>query len=362
MAGEIHNNLPRRRKLPWRDDRSTNKYYASNDTSAIQGNNVASDSTLKPGEAPKPNVTGAKMHRDERSADKKYYGNAAPAAPTAQQIAKGQLGAAPRLGGAAKQASNAPQKRRQAALSPNANLTVTETNEVNGVMLGVIAALESGVSPVVVYVESGNAQLLRRTRAALEMLVTREQITEEQFHDVRLSYTPSDNDKKAIDAKIGTVTPRGDAKVESVEKALPADPLAFLRGEGDDPDDPVVDTSPINMKEVDASKDEVSSVVGYPSAPDDDDDGADNSFLQPKEEAVPINTGKQTLVDTSHELDRAVETNIPVKVLEAMEGVGDSEPPALPDRDIQVDEAMPGIGDAPQSRRHKPGRRSGRGS
>ncbi len=339
-----------RRRIAWKDDRSTNKIYASNDRSAVQGGITAADSTLKPGQEPAPgppNRARAANH-GLRSTDE-YY-KAQNVAPTAQQVARKLPTEAPRLG----------QPRSQAQTQPpgTGQLLVREPAEVNGVLQEVVNRLCAGEATVVLYVKTGDTNLLRRVRAALEILVTREVITEDQYRDIRLSYEPSHAEQQAINAKLGSApAPRGN-ETRSADNEAIADPLAFLRGEIDDPDNfPPVEAAPVTA--VDTSLDEqLSPAPSYPTAPVGswDDDGADNSFLTPP---MPPPNSPQQLRNTHDELDRQVQTNAPIQ---AMDGIGEVPEGAPPSEHITTPtEELPGIGsDAPKPRTK--GRRSGRGS
>lgn len=390
MGGEIHNfdrgGNKRRRRASWRDDRSADKYYESSEKSVIADSQTVADSTLKPGETPKPS-SHKLPSRENRSADKYYRGEQKP--PTKQQLQKGQkLGPPPELGAKRPQT---PQQKAQAvkrASDPNAGMTVTSPGEINGVLKEVINRVQSG-EQVVVYVEAGNVNLLRRTRASLEMLVTREVLTEEQFHDVRISYELSDEEKESIDSKLGAPKPREEKRVDDGDSGEVLDLAAFLAGEIED-DEEARERAILNggtVQEVDTSADvQDSPAPSYPEAPKAEEDDDDSDFL-----------GGQQLRNTHDELDRAVQTDAPVKITDheadtlrpeydlrtlkpvpeekkhfrhrQTQSAGEvsvSQDLPTPETvtlgsDIVAEEAMDGIGDAPV-KKQKPGRRSGRGA
>jgi hypothetical protein len=256
----------RRRPLAWKDDRSTNKYYGSGQKSAVGGQPAGETGNAEPAPPAK-----RPPWRDDRSTDK-YYASPKQA-PTAQQAAR-KLGPAARL---------APGPRRAPA-DPNAAMTVAAPGDINGVLAEVVARLNAGESPVVVYVAAGETALLRRARAALDLLVAREVVTEEQGRDVRFSYTGEP-------AK-ATTPPRPE-----VGPAL-VDPAAFLAGEAVlDDDEPAVDTAAAPA--VEQELDETGALV--------DDEAGD--FLA-DDDALPQDVAA---------LPRDIETPA-----EAMDGAGDA--------------------------------------
>lgn len=187
------------------DQRDTNKTYGSGNVSAISGQTI-SDTTLKPGEAPKP-VPERKVNRlDERSTDKIYA--SAPLAPTPQQAARGQtsrgelrplpvpgqlprrmaLPARPATKGSTSQTHTPPHIGRPGA----GKFEIAQASDVNGVMAAVIEACNNGAESVTLLISDRDPNLLRRARAAVEQLVTREAITEESYHNIKFAkFTPT---------------------------------------------------------------------------------------------------------------------------------------------------------------------------
>lgn len=328
MAGETPgaHNANRRRKLNWNDDKSTNKIYASGDISAL-GDQTVADSTMKPGQTPVANPTPT-LRADDKSADK-YYANGGSSRVRGPQVAAGQkkLGPPPALGVAAP-------KPRSAPYNPNATLVVRSKYEVNGVMAELVNRLNGGATGQVVYVPAGENQLLKRARAALEMLVTREVITEEQYHDVRLSYEPKAGEQAAIAEKLGVPQAATTVKTEDNEAAT-VDPLDFLNGEaGEDEKVDVEATAP--PTEVDTTGDVASSPA--PGLSPSDDDEADNDFLSPE---APVTTA-------------AVET---------MDGVGDVPAGPIGETGHHGDPGEPGEpAPAEENLPRRRGKRSGRGA
>jgi len=402
LASELPGGQRRRRPAVDRTRvRTADEYYKSGDVSAVQGGNTAADSTLKPGQAPVPAAARRKPASDRsrvRSADE-YY-KAQDQAPTAEQIRAGQvrdprrLGPPPQLG--APQALPAKQPRLPKPGRQRPELLITQADEINGVMQEVVSRLSMGEQRVIVYVAKGQVPLLRRARTNLELLVTREVITEDQARDVTFSYEQGEEAKKAIDAKLGAAPTFESQPTVSVDAKKAADteidPLAFLNGEGDDPDDPKIDVSPVaeqDQVEVDTSND--------PDAkPDvDDDDGADNTFLNPENKeaaafSIPFNKlpenliidpnkpgvmgvdpaapeGDRTVVEVQQPEETVVQvTSGNLQPMQQMEGAGDKgeDVPNLGSHIEAPTEAMEGVGDAPkpQQQYRRGGRRSGRGS
>lgn len=283
MAGETPNanRVNNRRKLRWSDDKSTNKIYASGDVSALGTHVTSADSTLKPGQKP-AGIPTPVVKADDKSADK-YYAEGGSKRVRGPQVAAGQkkLGPPPALG------VKHPRVKALAAAVPNRNgtLLINSTDEMNGVLAAVVDRAINGPTPVLVCVKRGDNNLLKRARAAMELLVAREVLTEEQYHDIRLSYDMGAEEQAAVAAKLGVPTAITTVATEDNE-SVAMDPLAFLNG--DDDGEPAVDTSPLQVTNVDTSNDVASSEApSYPTAPqEDDDDGADNTFLTPSSPAV----------------------------------------------------------------------------
>lgn len=202
MAGETPgaSNVNKRRHLNWRDDRSTNKIYASAQESVIDkisgGDRVIN-------KAPTP-VAPRRAVLNERSTDR-YYA-AAKQAPTAQQARKDGVHtpAQPHL---------PPRLAQPEHELPSNYLFVHEVDDVAVVLDEVAARLHDGDQQV--FIEIANVPgLIQRVRAGLDMMVTREQITEEQYRDVRLrkaeaEAAPTDEAADAIAAMLKTLpTPK----------------------------------------------------------------------------------------------------------------------------------------------------------
>ncbi len=236
-----------KKKLRWQDDKGTNKIYASGSISALDSSRTVADSVLKPGQEPVA-IPTPKLKTDDKSADK-YYANGGSSRVRGEAQAKSEKAArtlavppgAPKLGNAKTAKSSA-------------SLTVRTKDDVGLVLDQVVRRLQDGVQGVVVQVAQGDNQLLKRVRAALDLLVTREAITEEQYRDVRISYEPGVAEQKGVAEKLGVPQATETVRTEANE-AADVDPLAFLNGEGDDPDDPVVDTSAVPPQEVDTTAD-----------------------------------------------------------------------------------------------------------
>lgn len=339
MAGETpgaNKHHQKRRKLPWNDDRSTDKIYASGNPSALGDYRSTSDAQAN-------GVTNPTQRADDRSADK-YY--AVGGSNRRKESAKAgtprpKLGPPPPRTAPALKAAKAP----KAPQLTNGGLIVNDASEVNGVLQDVIAKLQSGQSPLVLYVKAGDNNLLRRTRAALEMLVTREVITEEQYHDVRLSYEPGEKAKAEIAAEIGAPAPAPVAPI-STDANEEADLDAFLSGES--VDDPVVDTAAEEAPvEVDTT-DDPAEAKGMEF--DDEDDGDASSFLAP---AAPAEA-ETPAFDQAVDLPKTAEDIAQID-RENIEAIRESLPAV---DEAPVEDEAPAEEAAPK----KKGRKSGRGS
>lgn len=162
--------MPGGRRRP-ADDRNTDKYYASGQASVVGGGSAA-DSPRKPGEAPAPRPKARKV--DDKSTDK-YYANLTPPAPTIQQTAQ-------------QRAMAVKNARRAAKAAPVAKTAVVRAPaDINSALdLAVGDAAEKGKG--LVTIAAGDSALLRRARTALEMRVTREEVSEETARDVAFAY------------------------------------------------------------------------------------------------------------------------------------------------------------------------------
>jgi hypothetical protein len=189
------------------------------------------------------------------------------------------------------------------------------------------------------------------------MLVTREVITEDQYHDVRLSYALGAGEQAAVDAKLGAPAPRGGAaNTVVVDEAAPLDAAAFLRGEGEDPDDPIVGTAPEPVQEVDTSRDvQESPAPAYPTAAEDDEDLFDPTVARKVDDPVAHTIPSHQKLPEANVIDmnEAGEERTPYKVQtgahEAMTGIGEA-PSVSGDTTGHIEtpaEAMDGIGEAP---------------
>lgn len=324
MAGETpraHNLGKKKKKLNWQDDRSTDKYYGSGNPSAIQ--HTHGDTVGRPGDPPKPvPVNPARV--DERNADKKYYANP-PAAPTVQQRAKsGQL---PMPGGAPLPV-NVPRQRLPSP-SPINKIVIGSVDEVNAKMEQLCDIL-SGDNQVVV--EVPNSDLLRRVRAKLDTMVTRELLTEDLARDVRFSKVEAAAATPAIDLS-KPPEPAASVSVDERDGDF-LDPAAVLSG-AVSVDEPVVDTTPTDVTEAEVTDEAETSA---------DDDGDD--FLAPQAAATQETTPVEDSSSAETPDDSTDEESSPAVAT------------ASPETSSSDDEAET---DEP-TRPKKPGRRSGRGT
>lgn len=260
----------KRRKTNWQDDRSTNKIYASNQPSVV--NNVGAAAGRVSG-APKPVTKRTRVvdRTSVRTADEYYRGDAQ--APTAQQIAKGQkLGPLPPVGAV----------RRKHAL-PTGDLTVHSVDDIQPVLAELADRLQAGATGVSLFVANVDG-LLRRTRAAFEMLQTKEIITEAQYHEVTLKYVPHAAPVSAL-PPLPAGVPEPASTVEVDDSLNQVDPLAFLNGDVADPDD-----APVDVEAAPVTEHTDAILRDGEASPQPDDDGDD--FLLPETPAalLPIDT------------------------------------------------------------------------
>lgn len=352
MGSELPGGQRKKRKVPWNDDRGTNKIYASGEISALGNNRTVADSTLKPGEEPPiaGNATPTQK-ADDKSADK-YYANGGSsrkkttAAGLKKQKADNKLGKAPTL---------AREKTQPKRFDPNAPLVISLKEHINGVLSAAIEKVKGG-EPVTVFIAKGESQLLKRTRANLDLLVTREVLTENEYREIRIAY--------ATDGTEEVAPPPVPAETKRVVSEFAGDPLDFLNG--DDADE-VFDTSRLTQTvvvdttadvkdaETAAIEEEVKAEVTTPT-PDDDEGGDD--FLAPPKVGAETEEDNPVLNDT-------VETPIPPDAGEDTTEVSPEVAAALTaDTAFTPDAAEVNLGETvtPKSEEKKRGKRHGRGS
>jgi hypothetical protein len=351
MGSEMPGGQRKKRKVPWNDDRGTNKIYASGEISALGNNKTVSDSTLKPGqEPPIGGVTTPTQKADDKSADK-YYANGGSSRkkPTAAGLKKqkidNKLGKAPTLAGP----KNPPHR-----VDPNAPLLITTKEHINGVLGSAIEKAKAG-EKVTVFITKGDSQLLKRTRANLDLLVTREVLTEDEYREIRIAYEVDGTEVAAPPPVVET---------QKVVADFAGDPLAFLNGDDEESADEVIDTSPLTQTTVvdttadvkDAETAAIEEEVKEESGPavlqtaTEDDEG--DGFLAP---------AKDTKVETPV-LNDTVETAVLPDTNGFREITEIPQPPVTdnPASETQVDTEPEAVPPAPEEKRK--GKRHGRGS
>ncbi len=196
MAGETKGaNTSRRKPLSWDDDRSTDKIYASGNVSAL-GTPTAARSEIS-------------RVRDRPSV----------AAPQVPQNRGSDL------------------------------LLVNSAGDVQPVLERLCSRLRESDAKQVVYIKAGDQKLLQRFRTALELAVTRQDINEEMYNDVTLSFSQAR--AAALPVPTPTTTKRADM-------GTPDDPLAFLHSDTPDEEDTndAVNSSAVSPTVVDTSDDD----------------------------------------------------------------------------------------------------------
>jgi hypothetical protein len=313
MAGETpraNKAQQQRRKLSYNDDRSTGKYYASGNPSVV--NNTPADTNGRPGEQPQAHANNT-AKQDERSADKKYYANPVPPAPTAQQAARAR-----QTPGKAPLPANRQQQPRQKQQPQYAGVpgvyTIREVAHIAPVMRLLPSALTG--SAIVIEVPDDKPEVLRRARAALDMLVTREEITEDQARDVRFSKRSFVVKEAAAAPAIDfskPPEPRGDA-VQEDDSLL--DPLAVLNGTQSVEENFLDVSADVNAVEAVVTEEPATEEVPTPAAEDDDDDDDGDGFAPPTTQEEPAPAVEEApqeeapqLESTSPTFDDAVPAN-----------------------------------------------------
>jgi hypothetical protein len=179
VAGETPGaaNAGKRRKLPWNDDKSTNKIYASGDISALGDQTVGGPAWAGPAAAREggPGKRGPSQNTPNQSTDK-YY-RAQTTAPAAGVPAK--LAALPPI---------SPRRGRPQPAAFDGLVVRSVADVAPAVQAAINAAADGGFGQVAI--AAGRTDFMRRARAALDLAVTREELTEDQARDVKLGYAP----------------------------------------------------------------------------------------------------------------------------------------------------------------------------
>lgn len=247
MASEMSGGQ-RRKPTPRRvDDRSTDKTYRSADVSTVKP-------TMSDGRAAGAVPTPRKV--DDRSTDKYYADLTQPKPAVASKPVRGGR----------TMADLTRQTRRAPAAPPAiAGHYIGSRADVSRIVEG--AAVAAADQPVTVMIKGGDSDLLRRARTHLDLLVTRDSVTEEVARDIKFAYVGID----LASPPVVTKTKKADVPVDDIDAFL-------LPGNDSGDDDGMVDTTPTEVKEVTLdSKDDVLAV-----------ETEDNDFLNPQsQESVP---------------------------------------------------------------------------
>lgn len=196
-----------------------------------------------------------------QSADDKYYRDRNPvvvptASPTraARPLVQRRPGALP---GPHKPMASQPAGTPGGLETEGNRVRITSIDAVRPGIDAVVQMLQSGLPLVIVEVADEPKDLLRRTRAQFESMVTRESITEDQSRDVRFARIPvSSTALPPVQALIdqiaaGPPEPAGEVKVD--DGTFTGDIAGFINGDGESADENFLDpavTEPFEVKEV----------------------------------------------------------------------------------------------------------------
>lgn len=220
-------------------DNTTNKIYASGNVSALAGGKTAADTIGRPGVSP---VKPTTLSTADKSADK-YYANGG-----SNRL---RTGTKP-LPATSKVLKNSKSPQRLAA----GELVVRQLQDVPGVLQAAIDKLRSTSAVVVVMV--ANSDLLKRFRTAMDMAVTREELSSDEYHSVTLQF-------------LGETETTPVAVVSDV----PEDPLDFLKPEV---------TTPTEVETTEVEKQQLKDVV----EPVNEEQVVDTSNEEEDEDATPV--------------------------------------------------------------------------
>jgi len=238
------------------DTNNADRYYRSGTPSVFAGQPVDS-TTMKPGEAIMPGPpTNLASLADLNDKDTDRYYRSKDRKPTPQQVAALKTG---RPGGHRVKIGDIPVNGMATVPSRvPGQLMLTDAREVDAVVHSAVNMVPTG--PVTIHVFGDNA-LVMRLRTRLEMLVTRETITEDQYRDIAiLGRGPAHvlKETRTPDEIYGAPVANG----EGSEKPVLGDPMDFLKT--DEVEEEAIPEAP---------------------PPVEVDDGTDD-FLQPEEPVV----------------------------------------------------------------------------
>lgn len=265
MAGETPNAARSRdaQKAALRkrfDTKTTDQYYRSGDVSALGRHHGGGDSYGRPGDVPKP-IPTPKLSDNDKNADKYYQNNRKQSFPKSV----GQL----RPLQAKQQARQARRASRETL--PAGYFNIDDRGAINGVLMDVCSYV-SNDTPATVVVPHGDRKLMQRVRAAVDLLMTREVINEDQGTSIKLVYgkaavaEPSPTSQAPVPAlavlplptifqQLGPPEPRGEVSVdEADELAAALDPAAVLAGDIDVSEK--FDTTPLPVVEDTVAEDD----------------------------------------------------------------------------------------------------------
>lgn len=347
MGSELPGGQRKKKKIFNSDDRSTNKIYASGEISALGNNRTVADSTIKPGDMDQAVLKGNKtptQKQEDKAADK-YYANGGS---DRKKVTKTQLKQQKAANGIGK-----PLRQAGPPKPPSGLIVVNSKDQVAAACAAAVEKVKNE-EKAVVYIAAGATDLLKRTRAHLDLMVTRETITEDEYRDIRLAYVGADEVKAPPPPKPAEAKKADDGMVDQ-------DPLDFLNG---DDDGDVIDTSPLtdgvtvdttnDVKDPEAAAIEAEVKAENPAVADDD--GGDDFLTPSKDTKVETpalaETEETELPPVEDTLDRAVPTDTP-RLGHPDPALNYTPTPAFdPEAGATAAEDMP----------KKKGKRSGRGS
>lgn len=337
-----------RREIPFNEQRSSDKYYKSKQKSVI--GTTMSDRKGRPGDPVKP-IPTPKLGRSSdipTTADKKYYAPQ-PQAPTVQQIQAEARKRSKLPGKASKLPSKLPR-----GISAHDELRIDSREDVQPVMDALLERLDG--TPITVYLSS--KKLSMRARTALDLMVTREQISEDQARDVQFTVVESVAAQTVPSFDFSAPPPMPSETVSADaddDEGFCVDPLDVLSGKVN-LDDEKIDTTPHDVTVVDDSVDPPEEEA----ADDDDDDDDDDA---PAEEAATDDDVAASILDP----EQAVKLDEP-PVMPIRETVAETEdaPSETEQGDMESSGAINVIGTEPEpeetAKPRRRSKRSGRGT
>lgn len=199
-------------KKNWTDDKTTNKIYASGNVSALSGNSTVADTIGRYGVSPVQITT---LNPEDKAADK-YYAN----------------GGSMRVRTGTKTVPTNRQTPKSTKTSPTVttgDLAVRQRSDIAEVLRAVLMRLRTVAEVVTVSVI--DSDMLKQFRTAMDMAVSREELSSDDYYRVTLQFLPKIEKQEVVPTVVDTLP----------DPVAAEDPLDFLKPEVESQVSPVIE-------------------------------------------------------------------------------------------------------------------------